>query len=43
MFLVFFAFSFKTGGGELNWPITAYLSGLVLTAAWLGRLRFGRP
>jgi 4-amino-4-deoxy-L-arabinose transferase-like glycosyltransferase len=37
MFLVFFAFSLKTGGGELNWPITTYLSGLVLTAAWLGR------
>ena len=28
-------FSFKTGGGELNWPVTAYLSGLVLAAAWL--------
>jgi 4-amino-4-deoxy-L-arabinose transferase-like glycosyltransferase len=37
MFAVFFAFSFKTGGGELNWPVTAYLSGLVLAAAWLGR------
>jgi 4-amino-4-deoxy-L-arabinose transferase-like glycosyltransferase len=37
MFAVFFAFSFKTGGGELNWPVAAYLSGLVLTAAWLGR------
>jgi 4-amino-4-deoxy-L-arabinose transferase-like glycosyltransferase len=37
MFLVFAAFSFKTNGGELNWPVTAYLSGLVLGAAWLGR------
>jgi Dolichyl-phosphate-mannose-protein mannosyltransferase len=37
MFLLFAAFSFKTGGGELNWPVTAYLSGLVLGAAWLGR------
>ena len=37
MFLVFLAFSFKTGGGEPNWPVTAYLSGLVLAAAWLGR------
>jgi hypothetical protein len=37
MFLLFGAFSFKTGGGELNWPVTAYLSGLVLAAAWLGR------
>ena len=37
MFLIFAAFGFKTGGGELNWPVTAYLSGLVLGAAWLGR------
>jgi hypothetical protein len=37
MFLIFAAFSFKTNGGELNWPVTAYLSGLVLGAAWLGR------
>jgi Dolichyl-phosphate-mannose-protein mannosyltransferase len=29
-FLVFFGFSPKTGGGEMNWPVTAYLSGLVL-------------
>jgi hypothetical protein len=35
MFLMFGVFSFKTGGGELNWPVTAYLSGLVLAAAWL--------
>lgn len=35
MFLVFLAFSPKTGGGEVNWPATAYLSGLVLTAGWL--------
>ncbi len=32
MFLVFLAFSFKTGGGELNWPVTTYISGLVLAA-----------
>lgn len=37
MFLLFWAFSPKTGGGEMNWPVTAYLSGLVLSAAWLGR------
>ncbi len=37
-FGVFLAFSVKTGGGEPNWPITAYLSGLVLTAGWLSRL-----
>lgn len=35
MFLVFAAFSVKTGGGELNWPVTAYLSGGVLAAMWL--------
>ncbi len=40
MFAVFFLFSFKTGGGELNWPATAYLSGLVLAAGWVaGQLR----
>lgn len=37
VFLLFFAFSFKTGGGELNWPVTAYLSGGVLVAAWLAQ------
>jgi hypothetical protein len=37
MFLLFFAFSIKTNGGEVNWPVTAYLSGFVLTAAWLTR------
>jgi hypothetical protein len=35
MFALFLVFGFKTGGGELNWPVTAYLSGLVLTAPWL--------
>lgn len=34
-FGLFLAFSFKTGGGEVNWPVTAYLSGLVLAAGWL--------
>ncbi len=37
MFLLFFAFSPKTDGGELNWPVTAYLSGLVLSGAWLAK------
>jgi hypothetical protein len=37
MFLTFLAFSPKSGGGEMNWPVTAYLSGLVLCAAWLAR------
>lgn len=36
-FLVFLLFSPKTGGGELNWPVTAYFSGIVLTVAWLVR------
>jgi hypothetical protein len=36
-FVWFWAFSPKTGGGEVNWPVTAYLSGLVLAAVWLGR------
>lgn len=35
MFTVFLLFSLKTGGGEINWPATAYLSGLVLAAGWL--------
>lgn len=35
MFAVFLGFSLKTGGGELNWPVTAYLSGLVLAVGWL--------
>src|SRR5205823_4584857 len=35
MFVVFLLFGFKTGGGEPNWPITAYVSGLVLAVAWL--------
>ena len=37
MFLLFAIFGFKTGGGEINWPVTAYLSGLLLSAAWLGQ------
>jgi hypothetical protein len=37
MFAVFLGFSIKTGGGEPNWPVTAYLSGLVLAVAWLDR------
>jgi 4-amino-4-deoxy-L-arabinose transferase-like glycosyltransferase len=35
MVVVFLLFSVKTGGGEPNWPVTAYLSGLVLSAGWL--------
>ena len=35
MFVFFALFSFKNGGGEPNWPITAYLSGLILAGQWL--------
>jgi hypothetical protein len=35
MFAVFLAFSPKTDGGEPNWPVTAYFSGLVLGILWL--------
>jgi 4-amino-4-deoxy-L-arabinose transferase-like glycosyltransferase len=35
MFLVFLLFSLRNGGGELNWPITAYLSGMVLAVGWI--------
>jgi hypothetical protein len=41
MFAVFLAFSPKTGGGELNWPITAFLTGSVLAAIWY--VSFSRP
>ncbi len=37
MFAMFLAFSVKTKGGEPNWPIAAYVSGLVLAAGWLVR------
>jgi hypothetical protein len=36
MFTVFFLFSFKTAE-EPNWPIAGYVSGLVLTVAWVKR------
>jgi 4-amino-4-deoxy-L-arabinose transferase-like glycosyltransferase len=35
MFVFFLLFSLKNGGGEPNWPVAAYLSGLVLGVAWL--------
>lgn len=37
-FLVFLAFSPKTGGGEINWPVTTYISGLILVGAYLSRM-----
>jgi hypothetical protein len=43
MFLFFAVFSLKTTE-EPNWPITAYLSGMVLAAAWLAeRLNAPQP
>jgi 4-amino-4-deoxy-L-arabinose transferase-like glycosyltransferase len=35
MFVFFLLFAVKTGGGELNWPVTAYVSGFILAVAWL--------
>lgn len=44
MFTFFLLFGFKTGGGEPNWPITAYLSGLVLMVGWLTeQIRIAEP
>jgi 4-amino-4-deoxy-L-arabinose transferase-like glycosyltransferase len=44
VFTVFLFFSFKTAGGQPNWPVTAYLSGIVLAVAWLAReLRQASP
>jgi 4-amino-4-deoxy-L-arabinose transferase-like glycosyltransferase len=37
MFALFLVFSLKTKGGEPNWPITAYVSGMVLMAGWVAR------
>src|SRR5262249_29425818 len=34
MFVFFLLFSPKDGGGEPNWPVTAYISGLVLAGGW---------
>ncbi len=37
MFLVFLGFSFRTGGGEVNWPAASYLAGLPLIGFFLSR------
>jgi hypothetical protein len=40
----FLVFSFRNGGGEPNWPIAGYISGLVLAVGWLSReLQAPRP
>ncbi len=36
-FVFFGLFALKNGGGEPNWPLTAYLSGMVLAAGWWAR------
>jgi len=38
IFLIFFVFSPKTGGGEINWPITAYIAGLPLVVKYIYEL-----
>jgi hypothetical protein len=35
MFAMFLFFGIRTNGGEPNWAVTAYISGLVLAAGWL--------
>jgi hypothetical protein len=42
-FVFFLIFSWKNGGGELNWPATAYLSGMVLAIAWLAEQLAAAP
>lgn len=35
VFGIFLLFAIKNGGGEPNWPVTTYISGMVLMAGWL--------
>lgn len=35
VFVFFGLFSLKNGGGEPNWPVVCYLSGMVLAVGWL--------
>jgi hypothetical protein len=35
MFGVFFMFAVKTNGGQPNWPVAAYISGIVLGMLWM--------
>ncbi len=44
VFVLFLGASLKKGGGEINWPVTAYLSGGVLAAIWAaGVMERGGP
>jgi hypothetical protein len=43
-FAFFGLFAVKNGGGEANWPLAGYLSGMVLVAGWMaGELSHPRP
>jgi 4-amino-4-deoxy-L-arabinose transferase-like glycosyltransferase len=35
VFVFFWLFALKNGGGEANWPLAAYLAGMVLVAGWM--------
>jgi 4-amino-4-deoxy-L-arabinose transferase-like glycosyltransferase len=37
MVVFFLLFSVRNGGGEANWPVAGYISGMVLTVGWLAR------
>jgi 4-amino-4-deoxy-L-arabinose transferase-like glycosyltransferase len=37
MIAFFLAFSVRNGGGEANWPVAGYISGMVLMVGWLAR------
>jgi hypothetical protein len=44
MVAFFLVFSIRNGGGEPNWPIAGYISGMVLTVGWLAHeLQKPRP
>jgi hypothetical protein len=34
-FVFFGLFSFKNGGGEPNWPLAGYITGMILVAGWM--------
>jgi hypothetical protein len=43
-FVFFGLFAVKNGGGEANWPLASYLSGMILVAGWMAdEVRGARP
>jgi 4-amino-4-deoxy-L-arabinose transferase-like glycosyltransferase len=42
MIAFFGLFSLRNGGGEPNWPVAGYISGMVLTVGWLAN-ELGQP